>query len=155
MVKGTSLPRSVVHFRTSLNLGRDKKRGNFKWQFVGFWDLNYFLNETYSKNLAIDDKSVDCVLRTQTWASRMVDTDESTELWWHPICSITSIGNVFIVTITVLRDDFLPLVYSIPRLGNFWKIFWKYHFLSRTCFGNFLNKLTSFIATSGYTLSYD
>ena len=35
--------------------------------------------------MAINDKSIDGVLGTQTWGGRrMVGTDESTELWRHP-----------------------------------------------------------------------
>ena len=41
--------------------------------------------EKYSTNLTINYKSIDGVLGTQTRGSRMVGTDESTELWRHPI----------------------------------------------------------------------
>ena len=41
--------------------------------------FSFFSNEKYSTN----DKSVDCVLGTQTQRGRMVSADESTELWWN------------------------------------------------------------------------
>ena len=41
--------------------------------------FSFFSHEKYSTN----DKSVDCVLGTQTQRGRMVSADESTELWWN------------------------------------------------------------------------
>ena len=41
-----------------------------------------------STNLNINNKSVDGVLGTQTWGSRMVGADKSTELWRLPNSSI-------------------------------------------------------------------
>ena len=43
----------------------------------------FFSQGKYSTNTTFD-KSIDTVLVTQTRGGRMVGTDESTELWWHP-----------------------------------------------------------------------
>ena len=43
----------------------------------------FFSHDKYSTN-TINDKSIDGALGTLTRGSRMVGTDESTELWWHP-----------------------------------------------------------------------
>ena len=48
--------------------------------------FNYFHSfHKYSTNLTINYKSIDGVLGTWTRGSRMVDADESTELWRHPL----------------------------------------------------------------------
>ena len=46
--------------------------------------ISFFSHDKYSTN-AINDIRVDGVLGTQTQGGRMVGTDKSTELWWHPI----------------------------------------------------------------------
>ena len=52
--------------------------------------FSFFSHDKYSTNLAINEKSVDSVLGTQTQGGRMVCADESTELWWHPLLYIVS-----------------------------------------------------------------
>ena len=56
----------------------------------------FFSHDKYSTNLTIKNKSIDGVLGTQTLSGRMVGTDESTELWWHPYlynCHCPSLEN--------------------------------------------------------------
>ena len=52
---------------------------------MGHFCLFLFISlDKNSTNLNINNKSVDGVLGTQTWGSRMVGARESIELWWPP-----------------------------------------------------------------------
>ena len=51
---------------------------------ASFCLLSLFSHSKYSTNI-ITDKRVDGVLGIQTRGGRMVGTDESTELWRHPM----------------------------------------------------------------------
>ena len=51
---------------------------------ASFCLFSFFSHDKYSTTLTIDNKSIDGVLGTRTWGSRMIGTDKSTELWWHP-----------------------------------------------------------------------
>ena len=56
-----------------------------KWAKPGlFLFISFFSHDKYSRNLTINDKSIDGVFGTRTRGGRMVGTDESTELWRHP-----------------------------------------------------------------------
>ena len=55
----------------------------------------FFSHDEYSTKLTINDKSADYVLGTQTPGSRMVDTNESTELWQHPKLNSKVIASFF------------------------------------------------------------
>ena len=61
-----------------------KKNGQTTASFCLF---SFFSPDKYSKN-TINDKNVDGVLGTRTQGGRMVDADESTELWQHPFNAI-------------------------------------------------------------------
>ena len=58
-----------------------KKTDQTRPLFVCF---SFFSHNKYSRNITVNDKSIDGVLGTQTWGSRMVGADKSTELWRHP-----------------------------------------------------------------------
>ena len=47
--------------------------------------FSFFLQykDKYTTYLTINDKSIDGVLGSRTWGSRMEGRDESTALWWH------------------------------------------------------------------------
>ena len=47
---------------------------------ASFCLFSFFSHDKYSTNLAINDRSVDGVLGSRTWDSRMEGADESTEL---------------------------------------------------------------------------
>ena len=51
---------------------------------ASFYLFLFFSHEKYSTILTINYNSIDGVLGTWTQGSRMVGTDESTELWHHP-----------------------------------------------------------------------
>ena len=58
-----------------------KKKKKKKWAKPGLFCLfSFFSRDKYSTNLTINYKSIDGVLGTRTRGSRMVGTDESTEL---------------------------------------------------------------------------
>ena len=49
-----------------------------------FCIFSFFSHDKYSRNLTINDKSIDGVLGIQTGGGSMVGADKSTELWRHP-----------------------------------------------------------------------
>ena len=67
---------SALHSHVTL---KSAKPGLFLVIFILFT-----MQDKYSTNLTINDKSINGMLGSQTQGSRMEGADESTELWWHP-----------------------------------------------------------------------
>ena len=63
-----------------------------------------FSHDKYIIN-TINDKSVDGVIGTRTWGSRMVGTDESSELWQH--CAMAALA-IFYLVVKVSLDFAFP-----------------------------------------------
>ena len=60
--------------------------------FIGLFSLfSFFSHDKYSTNLTTNDRSIYDVIVTLTQDSRMVGTDEATELRQHPVNTIFNI----------------------------------------------------------------